>query len=242
MIISFTTQSFTIATAALPAVGGIVTGGGTYGHNQVATLNATPSEGYEFVNWTENGGVVSTDAEYTFTVVTDRTLVANFAIQSFTIATIVSPVEGGIATGAGTFDYNHLATLVASSAEDYEFMNWSECESVVSTNPEYSFIVTANRTLTANFGFVGGISEIETPEVFIFPNPAQDIIYIKTTDISNKKVVIQIHNSTGKSVLLKETVMNRELLPLNIPALTPGLYYVSIQFENRMVSKKIILQ
>jgi hypothetical protein len=242
LVANFAIQTFTIAATASPDEGGTVTGAGTYNYNQAATLNATPTDGYEFANWTENGDVVSADAEYTFTVVTDRTLVANFAIQTFTVTATASPEEGGTVTGAGTYDYNQTATLKATPSEGYEFTNWSEDESIVSTDPEYSFNVTTDRTLTANFDLVDGINEIGTPEVFIFPNPAQDFIYIKTSDISHKKVVIQIHNSIGQSVMLKETVMDRELLPLNISALKPGLYYITVRFENRIVSKTIILQ
>ena len=53
-------------------------GVGVYSAGVGCTLTATASEGFTFVNWTENGEVVSTDAEYTFTVTADRSLVANF--------------------------------------------------------------------------------------------------------------------------------------------------------------------
>ena len=43
-----------------------------------ATVTAMPKEGCTFLNWTEDGTVVSTDPEYTFTVTGDRELVANF--------------------------------------------------------------------------------------------------------------------------------------------------------------------
>ena len=42
------------------------------------TLAATADYGYNFVNWTENNEVVSTEVSYTFTVSADRTLMANF--------------------------------------------------------------------------------------------------------------------------------------------------------------------
>ena len=41
-------------------------------------MTATPNAGYYFANWTEDGVVVSTDADYGFTVTADRSLVANF--------------------------------------------------------------------------------------------------------------------------------------------------------------------
>ena len=45
------------------------------------TITATPNAGSKFVNWTENNDVVSTANPYTFTLTTDRNLVANFSRQ-----------------------------------------------------------------------------------------------------------------------------------------------------------------
>jgi Divergent InlB B-repeat domain len=39
---------------------------------------ATPSSGYGFADWTENGGFVSASASYSFTLNSNRNLVANF--------------------------------------------------------------------------------------------------------------------------------------------------------------------
>ena len=43
-----------------------------------ASLTAAPAEGYEFVNWTEDGVVVSAENPYNFTVMGDVEFVANF--------------------------------------------------------------------------------------------------------------------------------------------------------------------
>ena len=70
---------YTIAAIANLSVAGTVSGAGTYTQGQTCTLTATPAAGYVFTNWTENGNVISIDALYTFTVIEDRTLVANFS-------------------------------------------------------------------------------------------------------------------------------------------------------------------
>ena len=70
--------SYVVTVSANPAEAGTVTGAGEYEEGTEATLTATANEGYEFVNWTENEVEVSTDAEYTFEVLADRALVANF--------------------------------------------------------------------------------------------------------------------------------------------------------------------
>ena len=68
----------TITVSANPAEAGTVTGGGEFEETDEITVKAVANDGYEFVNWTENEEEVSTDAEYTFAVLADRALVANF--------------------------------------------------------------------------------------------------------------------------------------------------------------------
>ena len=50
MIFTSCTKNFTITTAAEPAEGGTVTGGGTYQDGAVCTITAVPNEGWEFVD------------------------------------------------------------------------------------------------------------------------------------------------------------------------------------------------
>ena len=54
----------------------------SYVNGTSCTVVATPNEGYHLATWTENGNVVSTSATYTFTVTSDRELVANFTTAS----------------------------------------------------------------------------------------------------------------------------------------------------------------
>lgn len=84
--ISIVTPSYFIDVSANPGNGGTVSGVGTYECGETCTLTATANEGYTFINWTENNEVVSTEAEYTFTVGGDRTLVANFEFANITFA------------------------------------------------------------------------------------------------------------------------------------------------------------
>ena len=67
-----------ISATAHPAIGGTVSGGGIFEQGQTCTLTATPIGDFEFYNWTENGLIVSTEAEYTFTVTGNRSIIAHF--------------------------------------------------------------------------------------------------------------------------------------------------------------------
>ena len=70
--------SYSVTVSASPSNGGSVTGGGNFNDGSNVTVTATPNTGFAFVNWTQNGTGVSTLASYTFTLIANRTLVANF--------------------------------------------------------------------------------------------------------------------------------------------------------------------
>ena len=70
-----------ISASSSPVEGGTVSGGGSYEYGEVVTVTAHTAEGYYFLNWTEEGVVVSEYEEYSFTAAADRTLVANFEIK-----------------------------------------------------------------------------------------------------------------------------------------------------------------
>ena len=145
------TPTFIIDATANPAEGGEISGGGTYQTGVECTLTATANEGYTFSNWTENGEVVSANANYTFTVNADRTLVANFTLQSYTINVSANPTDGGSVLGGGNYNYGQTCIVSASANPGYIFSNWTQNDSVVSTGTTYTFTVNSNCDLVANF-------------------------------------------------------------------------------------------
>jgi hypothetical protein len=66
--------------AALDAcINGTISGGGTFVEGSSVAVTATPNGSRSFVNWTQNGKVVSTSASYTFTMPSaNATLTAHF--------------------------------------------------------------------------------------------------------------------------------------------------------------------
>ena len=151
LVAHFTTQNYVITAMADPTAGGTVTGSGGYNYGESCTLTATANAGYTFINWTKNGTQVSTNQTYTFTVTESATYIAHFSAQSYAITTASSPSNGGTTTGGGTYNYGQTCTVMASAANGYAFTNWTENGTQVSTNANYSFTVTGNRNLVANF-------------------------------------------------------------------------------------------
>lgn len=142
--------SYEIIATANPLEGGAVTGGDTYNYGTLCTLEAVPNVGYHFVNWTENGNSVSTDAEYTFTVTEARTLVANFSLNIYSVNATANPITGATITGIGNYTHGTSCTLTVIANDSYTFINWTENGEQVSNDTEYSFVVTETRNLVAN--------------------------------------------------------------------------------------------
>jgi len=144
-----------LVTVAASNTGGTVSGGGTVTSGDRVTVTSTPSAGSYFVNWTENGSLVSTAARYTFSVPfppvrATRSLVANF--DSNINPTIqVTAVGSGTFTGGGALHLGTIATVTATAANGSRFVGWSENGTIVSAASPYSFTVTVPRALVANF-------------------------------------------------------------------------------------------
>jgi len=149
-----------ITLLASPSDGGSVAGAGTYPLGDTATVVATPNTGYAFVNWTEYGYEVSADASYSFSATQSRTLTANFiptAGETYVVSLGCWPLEGGSVSGNGSYAEGATATATAVPTTGYIFVNWTEWSASewmfveVSTDAVFSFVVSGDRNLRANF-------------------------------------------------------------------------------------------
>ena len=147
----FVRDSFTISASTSPANVAFISGtGNNYYQGDTCTLEAVPYSAYNvFDHWEESGSTVSSSNPYSFTVNSNRTLVAVFTTQSYTI-TLSSGGHGSV-SGGGTFGYGDTCTLSATPDTAYEFDGWYENGNRISTNPNYSFIITGNRTIEGRF-------------------------------------------------------------------------------------------
>ncbi|MCR5659529.1 MAG: DUF1566 domain-containing protein [Bacteroidales bacterium] len=82
-----------IAVKANDATLGTVSGSGNYNNGQTVTVTAAPNDGYAFNYWTENGMIVSFDAEYQFPFERSRSLVANFVVEN-SVGSVITNEDG----------------------------------------------------------------------------------------------------------------------------------------------------
>ena len=167
LVANFTAiQQFTVTLSSNPAAGGTTSGGGKFNPGSSVIVTATPNAGYTFTNWTESGTAVSTNASYTFTISGNRTLVANFAPIRYTVTLSSNPAAGGITSGSGTFNSGSSVTVTETPNAGYVFTDWTENGNTVSTSGSYTFTISGNRTLVANFASVGPVVNLGAAATF----------------------------------------------------------------------------
>lgn len=146
---------FAVAVSSVPINGGTTTGSGSFNPGTNVTVTATPSTGFIFVNWKNaDGSIASTSSAYTFQLVANRTLTANFSsvpASQFALVLTSSPISGGSTTGSGAYPAGTSVTATALANTGYTFVNWTDNGAIASTSATYTFALASNRNLVANF-------------------------------------------------------------------------------------------
>lgn len=139
-----------ISTNSTPTAGGSTAGTGEYALGSSATVIATPNPGYKFSKWQVNGVNVSNASSYTFTVTADRTLVAKFK-PVYSVTATAFPPEGGDPEADPIYEVGELAKLKSKPSSGWSLVSWTQNGLVVSTDVDFSFNVSSNRDLVANY-------------------------------------------------------------------------------------------
>ena len=106
---------------------------------------------------TSPGTITATNASgaLTFKFTSDSSVTKSGWIANITCTCTINasanPIEGGQVTGEGIYNYGETCTLTATADEGFFFSSWTEDGETVSTDAIYTFDVTGNRTLVANF-------------------------------------------------------------------------------------------
>ena len=105
-----------------------------------------------------------------------------------TITAVPNNSYYGNVAGAGNYNDGSMATLTATANENCTFINWTENGSAISTNPQYSFVVSEDRNLVANF-----IStNYWNPDYTLYPNNMTFIAVIQIDGVEHNVSTLEI--------------------------------------------------
>lgn len=142
-------SQFAVVLSSNPAAGGTTIGSGSYNAAASVTVTATANTGYTFVNWTENGNIVSTSPGYTFVLNANKTLVANFTANAYTLTVISVNGTVVINPNQATYAYGSSVQLTVTANTGFTFTSWSG--DATGTNTPLTVVMTGNKTITANY-------------------------------------------------------------------------------------------
>lgn len=222
-----------------PVASGTATGAGTYYEGEEVTVTATAAAGYEFVNWTDATGEVSTANPYVFTLGTaDVALTANFVVLDFTLTLQVSPANAGSVTGAGTHAFASVVAVNTTPASpNFVFVNWTKGTDVVSTTAAFNYTMPAeNVTLVANYQDVTAIADNNIEGVNVFPNPSTGIFNI----VVGQEYSMQVVDVTGRLVVAKQ--IQSGLTALDMEQYKNGVYFIRLISESQIKTIRIVKQ
>lgn len=155
----------------------------------------------------------------------------------YTINTSSVPTNGGSTVGAGDYLYGSTATLMASANAGYIFINWTENDTVVSTNDTYSFTVSSNRSLVANFDFIMSTNVFTLSDMSVFPNPFTSVINFKSESSPLEKIII--YESSGR-LIQDYNAKGTSALQVESSSLNSGMYLIKIYGSQGIKVLKLI--
>lgn len=198
---------------------------------------------YDHKNDSELYMISETSINFQTNVMTGDVLepfVFSFKSYKYQVSVDVLPENGGTVSGGGIYKHGDEVSVVANPNDGYIFLNWTENDSVFSEDADYTFIITSDRNLVANFE---KIEEPEEPEdnpdeptesveeyvssYNLYPNPASDFIMIENAN----QYDVTMYDMSGRIVLEEKPNDGR----INVSHLPDGTYIVSVNKESTVV-------
>ena len=218
---------YTVAASVEPAAAGSVSGTGTYQEGATCTLTATANPTYSFVNWTENGVIVSTNPTYSFTVNSNRSFVAVFSQgQFFTIT--------ASASGNGTISPEGDVFVEPGADKTFAMIPNSGCRvgrvivGGVDIGPVESYTfrsVNSNHSIYVQFSGVG-VDENQNANLKVYPNPAKESLVVEGEDMKR----IAVFNLLGMQMASQE--VNDSHTTLNTSGFIKGTYILKVEYAD----------
>ena len=124
---------------------GVITGTGSYDYKSTVKLSAEPNDGYNFVGWFDDNGLISSSVTYEFQVYRDKTI--SVLWNYYTITTSINIMDAGsISMFLQTkISVGKRVDLQATVNDGYSFIGWyDENNNLITKNELYSFIMPYN--------------------------------------------------------------------------------------------------
>jgi len=156
-----------------------------------------------------------------------------------TVSAIAEPAGYGTVEGAGRYTEGTEITVTATPNEGYEFVNWTEGETIVSELPAYTFTVERTLTLAANFRLINSVTLDNINPFKSFPNPFSSSVTFEHR-LPNGEGLLSIHSITGSTVF-KEKLSGTQT-PFDLSHLPQGAYIYTITTGGHSIYRGVMVK
>ena len=223
--------------------GGTVSGlrNGQYEAGETVTLIATPSEGYLFDGWVQDGKVVSTETRLSFVVSDNVNIYARFIPepQKVTVTVATNDETFGSVIGDGEYTEGDEITLIATPENGYEFVAWKKDGKILSNLPTLYYTIVDDCTIEAEFRFIEktAIAEVGEVSIRVYPNPATTTLYVNS---EAEIVAVQLVSLQGQ-VVYQENVNGGEIT-IDVQQIKKGLYVLVIEYVGTVSRQQVVIK
>lgn len=191
------------------------------------SITATASGGTSPYAYSGDG--IKAAGNYTVTVTDNNGCTANANATISEPAALVVNTNTGNSTGTDGFA---SATVTGGTTPyQYSWSNGGTADSIGGLAPgTYAVTITDanNCTITAAnlvVTLVDGISETGRAQLAVYPNPANEQLYVQLPQLSNATLIVM--NLDGREVL-SQTIQNEKQTTLSLNTLAPGIYLLRV--------------
>ena len=214
---------------------------GVYFNNCDLELVAIPNQGNEFLYWMDNNNFQIFDDTISFNASNDDFLIAHFGSCE------------DILSAELTYEKNTITSIINSSIYDYSY-NWTLNgqpieEGFIISNPVPGFyqltLNSSNCQVLSNTVLVSDhvgetVYSSDIGQFKLFPNPTSG--RFKLEFMSNEKTELFITNVLSEKVYYESINAKTEYQKtLDLSNQSSGVYYLTIESNNEVINKKLIL-
>ncbi len=240
---------FSLELLVEPQEAGSASGGGEYAEGEVVNIGATSNEGYEFLHWSLDDEIISSESQFNFTMPAEPvSLIALFRVLS----SEADIVEFTLVEQTGPAIIDHDAASVNIEVEPGTDVTVLVPTLAISENAtidpdhngqtvDYSlpaqYLVTAENgtqkiwTVTVDIATRINSAMTEFNPIRIYPNPARD--YIRIDFQQDVEVfTFSVFDLTGKKVITGEGIGKKRSIAIS--DLEQGLYFLNIKIAENI--------
>jgi len=144
---TFTLDTHTLVLSATGSGSGTVSGAGTYTVGTSVTVTATADPDSTFAGWSGADGAEC--AGGSVVMMADKSCIATFTLNTYTLDVATAGSGSGSVSGAGTYNSGDTATISAMAATGSTFTGWSGVDGAECASG--SVVMNADKSCIANF-------------------------------------------------------------------------------------------